>query len=315
MPNYAIIDVGSNTVRLVVYAVQNDAKAQYVRSDFSTVVNDKVMAGLAAFVEDGAFTEAGIRRACSAIAGHLKHAAYFNCKRINVFATAVVRNASNCSEVVSAIQDRLGVPIDVVSGPDEARLGFQGAKSEVAIDNGTMIDIGGGSTELTAVRNGEAGACTSMPLGSLSLYTQLVKFIVPTAREIESISSAYANELALAGEGEFRCDTLFGVGGSVRAAAKMLASMDAQGTRPKALDEESIERILNLCRQNPSAYAHTALRAAPERAHTLAPGCAILSQTMRTLGASRVIVCRCGIREGYLIERVLESTVGTPAST
>ena len=74
MANYAVIDVGSNSIRLVVYSVPNDNQKAYRRSDFSSLANDKVMAGLAAYVSEGVFTPAGIKKATSTIKSHLKHA-------------------------------------------------------------------------------------------------------------------------------------------------------------------------------------------------------------------------------------------------
>ena len=65
MPNYAVIDLGSNSVRLVVFEVRNDKKRSYSYKDFRHLINNKSMAGLAAYVEDGVFTEAGVKRAAS----------------------------------------------------------------------------------------------------------------------------------------------------------------------------------------------------------------------------------------------------------
>ena len=93
MPNYAVIDLGSNTIRLVVYEVKDDRRKTYSSKDFKSLINDKVMAGLSAFVAaDGTFTDDGVRRAASVLKGHAKRARYFDCKRIDVFATAVLRN-------------------------------------------------------------------------------------------------------------------------------------------------------------------------------------------------------------------------------
>ena len=68
MPNYGVIDLGSNTIRLVVYEVKDDRRACYTGKDFKSLINDKVMAGLSAFVTpDGTFTEVGVQRAASVL--------------------------------------------------------------------------------------------------------------------------------------------------------------------------------------------------------------------------------------------------------
>ena len=128
MPNYAVIDLGSNTIRLVVYEVKDDRRKTYSSKDFKSLINDKVMAGLSAFVTaDGTFTDDGVRRAASVLKGHAKRARYFDCKRIDVFATAVLRNAANSAEAVAAIERESGLTIDLLSAADEAHLGFAGA--------------------------------------------------------------------------------------------------------------------------------------------------------------------------------------------
>ena len=118
MPNYGVVDLGSNSIRLVVYEVKDDRLAAYTNRDFKSLANDKVMAGLAAYVEDGAFTQTGIEKAASVLKGHAKRARFYRCKRLEVFATAVLRNAANCAEAVAAIEDASGLPINLLSARD-----------------------------------------------------------------------------------------------------------------------------------------------------------------------------------------------------
>ena len=170
MPNYGVIDLGSNSIRLVVYEVKEPASGAYTSKDFSSLISDKVMAGLSAFVEEGVFTPAGIDRAVEVLKGHAKRARYFRCERLDVFATAVLRNCSNSAEAVRAISKRIDAPITLLSSRDEAHLGFVGATSYRPIDRGTVIDIGGGSTEITRVRKGRDSNHTSVRMGSLSSF-------------------------------------------------------------------------------------------------------------------------------------------------
>ena len=93
MPNYAVVDLGSNSIRLVVYDVKDAHKRTCTNKDFKSLINDKVMAGLSAYVVDGVFTQDGIDRAIGVLRGHAKRARYFDCEKMEVFATAVIRNA------------------------------------------------------------------------------------------------------------------------------------------------------------------------------------------------------------------------------
>lgn len=306
MPTYGVIDLGSNSIRLVVYEVADDRLDAYTNRDFKSLINDKVMAGLSAYVADGAFTQAGIEKAANVLRGHAKRARYFGCAKLEVFATAVVRNASNCVEAAAAIEELSGLPIRVLSEADEAHLGFVGATCDRAIGRGTLVDIGGGSTELTRIDGGRDFDNASMGQGSLSSFAGHVRAILPTAAEVDAIAQELRGRLdALPRPEAYRAPVLYGIGGSVRAAAKMLAQAAGGMTRPKTMTPEEIRAILEWCRSDPDAFAHVALKASAERIHTLVPGCVIILSLFEGLGAERLEVCKYGVREGYLIERML----------
>lgn len=306
MPNYGVIDLGSNSIRLVVYEVKDDRRDAGGGRDFKSLINDKVMAGLAAYVSDGTFSAAGVQRAASVLKGHAKRARYFDCKKLEVFATAVVRNASNCADVVSAIEEQSGLPITLLSTRDEAHLGFVGATCDRRVEQGTLVDIGGGSTELTRIEGGRDFDNASMGQGSLSSFTRHVRAVLPTAAEIAAIVDELRSRLAdLPRPEAYRTRTLYGIGGSVRAAAKMHAQAAGSIVRPKSMTANEIRAILDWCRTDPDTFAHTALKASAERVHTLVPGCAILLALFEELGADQLELCKYGVREGYLVERML----------
>lgn len=306
MPNYAIVDLGSNSIRLVVYEVKDAHRRTYTSKDFKSLINDKVMSGLSAYVVDGVFTQDGIDRAIGVLRGHAKRARYFNCEKVEVFATAVIRNAKNCNEAVIAIEKGAGLPISLLSAQEEAHLGFVGATCDRAVARGTLVDIGGGSTELTRIDNDNDFNNVSIGQGSLSSFTQHVRGILPTGEEMDAIADTLRTHLATLPQPDaYRTDTLFGIGGSVRAAAKMHAQTTGTITRPKAMTKSEIRAILEWCRTNPDTFAHTALKASAERVHTLVPGCVILLELFEAFGAERLDICKYGVREGYLIERML----------
>lgn len=306
MPNYAVVDLGSNSIRLVVFEVKDDCRPPFTNRDFKSLINDKVMAGLAAFVVDGMFTEAGVRRAVGVLKGHAKRARYFNCKRIDIFATAVLRNALNCTEAVNALEEEVGIPINLLSARDEAHLGFVGATCDRTIVRGTLVDIGGGSTELTRIEDGHDFFNTSLGQGSLSSYATLVRSILPTPKEMDEIARTFRTRTEdLTNAETYRADVFYGIGGSVRAVAKMQMQVRGDAVRAKTMTAEEIRAILDLCRKSPDTFAHLALKAAAERIHTLTPGCIVLDVLMNDFGAQRLEICKYGVREGYLIERML----------
>lgn len=313
MPTYGVIDLGSNSVRMVIYDVKDDRRRSYTSKDFKSIINDKVMAGLAAFVEDGTFTDAGIDRAVSVLKSHLKHARYFNCKRLDVFATAVLRNASNCHTAIAKIEERTGVRIKLLTAHDEAHLGFVGASASAPIERGTLVDIGGGSTELTRIEDNRDFDDRSIPQGSLSSFSRYVRAIVPAPYEMDVIACAMRVHLkTLPDLDAYRTDKLFGVGGSVRAAAKVIAQVKGLDVRPRIITVQDVADVLALAREDPNTFSHLALKASAERVHTVVPGCVILDTLFKQLGAETCEIRKGGVREGYLIERILLAQGGDP---
>ena len=307
MPNYGVIDLGSNTIRLCVYEVKDDHRRTYSIKDFRSLLNNKVMAGLASHVADGVFTKKGVRHAVDVLEGHVRRLKYFDCVRADVFATAVLRNCENSREAIRAIEQKSGLAITLLSAEDEAHLGFVGATCDRVIERGTLIDIGGGSTEITRVDGARDLDKESIGQGSLSSFASCVAGIVPTPSEMDRICEAFRERLAAGIDpARYRTETLFGIGGSVRAAAKMRAEMTSADARPEMLTPDDVAEIIEYARTSPDAFSHTALKAAADRIHTLVPGCLIISCLFAEFGAKSLTICKKGVREGYLIERMLE---------
>ncbi|MGI6046195.1 MAG: exopolyphosphatase [Eggerthellaceae bacterium] len=307
MPNYAVIDVGSNSIRMVVYDVPDDHRNSYSRKNFSSIINDKVIAGLASYVVDGVFEDAGINRAISVLKGHAKRARYFKCKRIEAFATAALRNCKNSQEAKKRIEEATDIEIHLLSSEDESHLGFIGAASDRVVGNGTLVDIGGGSTELARVHNGHDFGNVSLTQGSLSSFSNYVEGVIPTPAEIDLIHAAFHDQLqTLRDPALYRTPNFFGIGGTIRGISKLFSLMNSNLERPKELTHQDLSIILNRCIDEPNEFAHSILKAAPERIHTLIPGCVILDTLFTEYGASSISICKYGVREGYLIERMLK---------
>lgn len=323
MPLIGIIDLGSNSIRLVVYETKNPQKPSRpqkaeaavengdrscAKKQFRSVMDKKKIAGLSAYVTDGRLTREGIDCAIEAVQGHVRSANNVGCKDIRLFATAVVRNCDNSKKAADRIAKATGVEVDVISAADEAHLGFVGATCDRRIDEGTLIDIGGGSTELTSVRDGKDRRDVSIPQGSVSSYAEFVKMILPTPDEEASMRRAFDARLdALDGLDDFKAGRLYGIGGSVRAIDKLYAAAFSNDNRMHTLEAYQIGALQSLLQEKPSAFAHAATKAVPERMHTVVPGIVIVRALMEKLGAESLTICKYGVREGYLLERVLQA--------
>ncbi len=298
--NYGVIDVGSNTVRLCVYDVSADGRK------FKTIVNRKITAGLASYVENGALTEEGIQVAIDSVRRCLKRATYLNAARVDVFATAVLRNISNSEEAIAAVEKGAGCAVALLSDEDEAHLGFVGASHEDVLDNGVLVDIGGGSAEVTLVAAGRDVMRASLPIGSLSSYKKHVADILPTPEESASIRQDTAALLDAEPYGivEHRVKKLFGVGGSIRAIAEANAHL-REGATERDITRADAEALAADVTENRRAFIDAVLHTSPERLHTISCGLAVLLEIFERFDAQTLHVCENGVREGYLIERML----------
>ena len=298
----AVIDLGSNTIRLCVYDVAG--------SSVKNIVNRKQMAGLASYVERGELTDEGIEVAVRILRKQLKGAALFEPDRVDVFATAVLRNIKNSKRAIAAISEQVSAPVILLSDADEAHLGFVGASFGTEMEAGVLIDIGGGSSEVTRVRKGVDTQRISVDQGSLSSFGAYVKDILPTSEEAECIRAAflerYAETVRKAGvsAADLRHETLFGIGGSVRAVAEVCGQL-RETCDGKTLTYEDVLYLCMCLFTDRRRFIHAVLRVAPERLHTVACGLLILKELFEITGGKTLTVCKNGLREGYLLERML----------
>ena len=141
-------------------------------------------------------------------------------------------------------------------------------------------------------------------MGSLSSYRQFVDCVIPTKAEIERIGASFRLALEEA-ELPVRDESdLFGMGGSVRAAARVYGDLCNGGIRSNVLVPEQVDAIISYCEDAPGPFAHGLLRVCAQRVHTLVPGCAIIREVFRATGAQRMTIDKCGVREGYLLDRI-----------
>ena len=308
MALHGVIDLGSNTVRLVVFEVRDNwnGTRPVTGKNIKSVLNDKVMAGLSSYVKCGEFTGAGIAKAIDVLNGHLKRARYLGCKRIDIFATAVLRNCTNSAAAIAVIESSVGAKINLLSAQDEAHLSFVGASCDKEVEDGVMVDLGGGSLELVRIRDGKDFDDISIPQGSLSSYSDFVEFVIPQAHEAKAIMDAFCQKMEEQSDfSQYQSKHLYAVGGSARAAAKLYAAAQGEIGKPTVLTPQHFDYLVTLLFEHPAQFSHLAARAVPERIHTVGPGCIILSELMRELKADTLEICKRGVREGYLIERML----------
>lgn len=219
----AIIDIGSNSMRLTVYDINEN--------NFRILFKEKIMAGLAGYVEDGVLSAEGIESACSGLLEFREILESLHIGHIAVFATASLRNIKNTEEAVSSIKTATGYDVAVISGEEEAFYGYTGAMRDIALSSGAFIDIGGASTEIVTFAENEILSEASFPVGSLSLYKTCVKKILPGQNALKKIETTISETIDRDTMDTFGKRTpLVCVGGTARSVLK-LAKKDTNSLR------------------------------------------------------------------------------------
>ncbi|MBM6887360.1 phosphatase, partial [Pseudoflavonifractor phocaeensis] len=183
---------------------------------------------------------------------------------------------------------------------------FQGATvGGGAPGDGLLADIGGGSTELVSYQNGAITSGCSLPMGSLSLFAKHVSGLFPTKEERKAIRAHVEGELEKARTAGLRCSHLTGVGGTIRAAAKLCNDLSGADPDNRVIPVGEIKALYKDLKKGDQDTLRQILRSVPDRVHTILPGLAILTAVLRAYEVETVSVSTCGVREGYLLNRVM----------
>ena len=294
---YGIADVGSNTIRLSIYKCEG--------GEIRLLMNRKVMAGLAGYVRHGALTPEGIEVACQTLQGYRSLMDNLELPDLRVFATASLRNISNTEEAVGAVMAATGLRVDVLSGREEAELSFRGAIQNAGLYTGLLADLGGGSTELVSYRNRAIQSACSLSVGSLSLFSKYVSKLHPTKEERRAIRRAVEEQLEQFVPQHPPARHICGVGGTVRAACKVANAMFDRPAGDRSLDRDELKEMLQRLKKPGRDELRLLLKTVPDRIHTIIPGLLALDTIAKAYGAQTITASACGVREGYLLARVL----------
>lgn len=298
-----IVDLGSNTIRLSIYQCENGRSR--------LLMNRKVMAGLADYVEEGALSPQGIQTACRAVEEYRQLMDNLGFQPPRVFATASLRNVSNTREAAGRIQAETGLFVDVLSGAEEARLSFLGAVG-AGPEQGLLIDLGGGSTELVSYEGREILSSCSLPLGSLSLFSRNVSSLHPCKKERRAIRAQVAQQLERQVSPPPAAPHGCGVGGTARAACKVANCLFDRPRDCRTLSADELHRMLKRLKDPSRSDLHLLLKTAPDRIHTIIPGLLALDVIVRAYRLEDITVSPWGVREGYLQERILKEAHHEP---
>ncbi len=300
------IDVGSNTVRLLVADVIG-AGAWRIADQDQTIT--RLGESLA---RTGALGEAPMARTLAAVSGYVDRGARLGASDIRIVATSAVRDASNGRAFAAAVERTTGRRVDVVTGEVEARLTLRGVRHGLGPLAGPVLtfDIGGGSTEYVLSEGDSIRSMVSLRLGVVPLAE---RFPFPGVVDPEVYRELHDDVCGRLGRElpetirTARVAHLVGTAGTVTALAALdlgLVRYDPERVQGNVLSRAALERLLaRLCGLTVEGRA-TLPCLEPGRADLIIPGTAIVMATLDQIGIDELRVSEYGLREGVLVDAI-----------
>ena len=299
-PRYAVIDVGTNSVKFHVGEQRDDGTWRRVvdRAELT-----RLGEGLA---QSGTISTAAQERTSAAITSMVEEAWQHHAQAIVAVGTAGLRAAGNREDVVAAIEAATGITVDIISGEEESRLAYLAVRADLESGDGSLVvfDTGGGSSQFTFGHGAEVDDRFSLEVGAVR-YTE--RFGLDAAVSTETLHAAMdaiASDLTRL-EGRPHPDALVGMGGAmtnITAVKLVLDRYDPDAVHGATLERADIDSQIEMYRTRDLDARRTIVGLQPKRADVILAGACIVRTVMELLGQQTVTVSDRGLRHGLLGE-------------
>jgi exopolyphosphatase / guanosine-5'-triphosphate,3'-diphosphate pyrophosphatase len=301
----AVIDLGSNSFRLVVFTA---ADGWWKRTDeiYEPV---RIGEGLAA---SGRLGEQPMKRALATldVFAHFCRAAGLENGAVDAVATSAIRDAENAADFLVQAREASGLPIRVLSREAEAHYGYLAAINSTTLADGCVLDLGGGSLQLVRVAERLARESGSWSLGAVRMTERFLPGKGPAkSRQIDELHEHVARELERAAWLPQAGRRLVGIGGTVRSlatAAQRAAGLPSNGVQGMVIEREALDELVERLAALPVAERSSVPGIKPARADLILAGALVVQGVLQAGGFDGLEVTEAGLREGVFFERLLE---------
>jgi exopolyphosphatase/guanosine-5'-triphosphate,3'-diphosphate pyrophosphatase len=298
----AIIDLGSNSARLIIMQIFSNGAYNLIYHQKETV---RLSEGIQT---SNLLQEDAMARAIVTLQSFAHMCQLYGADKILAVGTAAIRNTKNGAEFAKKIQNQTGIALKPISGEAEATLGYLGVMNTIDSTDALLFDLGGASTELTLIRNRKAEKVISLPFGAVNLTErfqlqgkvneeQIVEMSAFIRKEISRVS--WVNNLAV---------PLIGIGGTARAIAKM-DQKRKNYPFPKVHNYRMGSMSFRALWKDTCKLSFAQRRKLPglstERADIIIAGLGIVSGLFDAANSQQLIVSGCGVREGLFMQYYL----------
>ena len=301
---YAIIDIGSNTIRLVIYT--RDKSGRFTESE-----NVKAVARLRNYLNaDNILESEGIDILVKTLKSFQEVTRHHQLKDIKCVATAAVRQAENQDEIMAAVQKETDFTIRILSEFEEANYGYLAVVNSTPFNSGITVDIGGGSTEITYFNNRQLIYFYSFPFGALSLKQQFIQGDTPTKGELRELRSFLKEQFS---QLEWLADKrlpLIGIGGSARNMAQIHQEhieYPLSGVHQYMMSKDDVEEINDLMKSMEFSELQRLEGLSKDRADIIIPAVEVFRYLMELIDTEKFALSRKGLRDGVFYEETTKA--------
>ncbi|WP_163539541.1 exopolyphosphatase [Gracilibacillus sp. YIM 98692] len=297
---YAIIDIGSNTMRLVIYLREKGGRLKEVE-------NVKAVARLRTFLDtDHYLTENGVKRLITTLNSFHDVLNNYALEQVECVATATVRQAKNQSEIQAKVKEKTGFKMKILSEEEEAYYGYLAVVNSTSIHTGITVDIGGGSTEVTYFEERELVACHSFPFGALTLKSFFQKE-TPTEEELQKLHLYLSKQFRTLSWLVAKEVPIIAIGGSARNLVQIDQNMKRYplaGLHQYKMFDEDIQRVSHYLTSLKPSKLPKVEGLSKDRADTIIPAIEVFHTLYQTVQADCFILSRKGLRDGVFYEQL-----------
>ncbi len=298
----AIIDIGSNSARLVIFE-----KTSHYGFHLICEQKSKVRIGEGAYLKDGYLQPIGIKRAFLALQSFVHTIQRYQASKTICVATSALRDAPNREIFVKWIERELGLYIKTIDGKKEAEYGAIAANNLLPINEGITIDIGGGSSDMALIKNGNIIDTYSLNLGTVRLK-ELFFDKDTSLNKINTKAKAYIKDELKKLPKHFRHSLAIGIGGTARTLSKSIMKNIAYPLDKLHAFTYDIDTHIAYFKDIPLSSIKNLKRfnLKKNRYDTIREGTLIFNEILEHIDAESVISSSVGVREGVFLEHLLK---------
>jgi exopolyphosphatase/guanosine-5'-triphosphate,3'-diphosphate pyrophosphatase len=311
----AVIDLGSNSWRLVIYSYGDDSGREWWKQTDELYESVRIGSGLAA---TGALSEEAMDRGLETLAifERFCHANRLEDDDVHVFATSAIRDASNRDPFLQRVREATGYEVEVLSTGDEAHYGYVAAANSTTLTDGVVLDIGGGSMQLIHVEGRKERGFASFPVGAVRMTESFLSDGDPDRparkKDLQRLRDHVASQIEQADWLKGHGGRLVGTGGAARnlAAAAQRAQFGSSGgtdigIQGFVVSAEALEEIVNTLAALPVGERRTVPGIKPGRGDIILASAVTLQTVMENGGFSGIEATEAGLRTGIFLARTI----------